>query len=210
MSAFRATVVRYRLLWSALLLLALAMGGCKRSKPQAAPEKGEGASKVEKEAPAEKPPEASPEEEPEADWDEDVLSDVPDLQSEEAPSQPEPGEPIVDPTATDQPVTAPPRAEYVTGTDKKRLGALFVDMWCAEGRGATKEELLQIYHGYDYPPLEHWHDYWSASMVDRTWVHDTVARARSRCPDVARKTKATEKLDVPAAPAKAAEPAASK
>ncbi len=213
MSVVRATTVRYRLLWSLLLLLTLALWGCKRTKPEPTPEKGKEPPKVEEKAEAPEP-EPTPQDEPAAEAPAEVL----DVVVEDAAAEEEPkvlfenvrGEPITDPTAGDSPPPAPPRGEYITGTDKKRLADLFVEMWCAEGRGASEAELLKIYHAYDYPPLANWHDYWSASMVDRSWVRDTVARARSRCPDVAQKMKRNENLEAPEPPTEPAEPAPSK
>ncbi len=213
MNVTRATIVRYRVVWCALLLTALAAWGCKRSKPQPTPEKGKEAPKAGEKAPA-----PTPEPTAEVEAAKEVPVEVADVVVSDTPVEEDAkvlfrnvrGEPITDPTATSGVPPAEPRAEYVTGTDKKRLAGLFVEMWCAEGRGASEAELLKIYHSYDYPPLENWHDYWSASMVDRSWVRDTVARARSHCPDVAQKMKMKENLDVPAAPGKAKPPTPSK
>lgn len=219
MSVDRANVVRHQPHWSVLMVavMLVVLVGCKRDKPQtpAAPKESaqkESAQKVEEKgtapavAEAEKaaPAAAEAPEDGDVQAEEDVAPAVPVVKTK-APV------PITDATSDADPTpTTAPQGEYVTGTDKKRLAGLFVDMWCAQGRGATQEELLKIYHGYDYPPLSRWHDYWSATMVDRSWVRDTVARARSRCPDVAKMQKNPAKLAVPAAPVEAASPEAAK
>ena len=68
--------------------------------------------------------------------------------------------------------------------DRERLKTLFVEMWCAEQRGASAQELLAIYHKYDYPPLENWYAVWHAASMDSQWARNILEAARSNCWDV--------------------------
>jgi hypothetical protein len=68
--------------------------------------------------------------------------------------------------------------------DRDRLKALFVEMWCAEHRGASAEELLAIYNRHDYPPLDNWYAVWHQANLDTQWTRSIVEAARSACWDV--------------------------
>jgi hypothetical protein len=176
--------------WMCVFTVALALcfasvvAGCKKNTP--APAKSEeGASK---EAPK---ADKKAKEQPDKAADEKV---------EEPIEAPEPDEAVVpDKTAKEEKVeenTPPadkmapnadgktPSADAVSAPaiDREKLSEVFVAMWCAEQKGATPEELLVIYHKYDYPPLGNWYDVWNNAVVDSRWARKVMAEARSACP----------------------------
>ncbi len=203
MSALRTLSVRSWVLWSLLLVAAFSLGGCKKKAPEGEQPKAKSEAKAPegKEQPVGEPNVApAPVEQP---------SDG-DVKEATAPA-------AATPEATLEPVEPPPElppptgsAVYATDQDKERMAELFAEMWCAELRGATKDQLFELYHKFDYPPLDRWHDDWNAVLVDRNWVRETVARARSRCPEAARNaelnappvapTKPVSGSDLPAPP----------
>jgi hypothetical protein len=91
--------------------------------------------------------------------------------------------------------------------DRDRLKALFVEMWCAEHRGASAEELLAIYNRHDYPPLDNWYAVWHQANLDTQWTRSIVEAARSACWDVVKDkvAPAAQPEGAPAAPTPAAE-----
>jgi len=93
------------------------------------------------------------------------------------------GKPPEGPVVEARPETPTP------AVDRERLKAVFVDMWCAEQRGASAEELLAIYHKYDYPPLDNWHAVWHSASVDMQWTRSILEAARSNCWDTVKDKK---------------------
>lgn len=91
--------------------------------------------------------------------------------------------------------------------DQDRLKAVFIDMWCAERSGASPQELMAIYHKYDYPPLSNWYDIWNLALQDQVWARVAFEEAKSRCAHVLKKEGNALPGVAPGAPSKPAEPA---
>ena len=145
---------------------------------------------------------AVPEKAPELASPEDATSAKPEEKAAPAPQAPveEPAARTPDDTA---PVAPKPPAPAI---DLDRLKGVYVEMWCAERKGADPDALLQLYHRFDYPPIENWYEVWNQALLNPGWARTTVAEARARCPEVAGELK-PEGADAPTAPAGAGEAA---
>jgi hypothetical protein len=65
--------------------------------------------------------------------------------------------------------------------DRDRLEKVFIELWCAEQAGATSEQLLELYHKFDYPPLANWHGVWNEALLDSIWAKTVLEKAKSKC-----------------------------
>jgi hypothetical protein len=207
MRAMRSFEIRAWLPLVLLVALALGLSGCKK-KPVAAPPQ-QGAGQEKQGEPAEPAPTSPEKTAEEATAPVDAVAEP-----EVAPAPP------AEEKAAELPQDLPRPPQVATtdtpppGPDRKRLTALFAEMWCAQRRGANGDELLDIYHKYNYPPLDQWYDLWNEALVDRNWARETVAKARTRCPELVPPKEALDpakapELGVPPKPeAEAAPPAA--
>lgn len=199
--------------WTCVFTVALALcfagaiAGCKKDTPAPAKsEKGAAKEAPQAENKAEEQPDKAPED-----------------KAEEPTKAPEPEEAVVPDKAvkvekveklTPAPDKTAPNADGATPSanavpapaiDREKLSEVFVAMWCAEQKGATPEELLVIYHKFDYPPLGNWYDVWNNAVVDTRWARKVMAEARSACPlekpaAKAQPEEAEKPLPVPAPP----------
>lgn len=78
--------------------------------------------------------------------------------------------------------------------DRDRLKEVFVDMWCAQLGGAGPDELMRIYHKYDYPPLTNWYDVWNKALTDPVWARTVMAAARAKCWNLVKKQEKNKGL----------------
>lgn len=194
------------------LCLALGIGGCKKQQPEPgkakraqqeqAVEKGEDKAKTPATQESGLPP---------------GTAGTADTSPQQDSGQPEPAEgatsgkegaeqPEEAKTPHDGPKTPSANTVAAPATDLEQLKEVFLAMWCAEQKGATPEELLTIYHKYDYPPLENWYDIWNNAVVDTRWARKVMAEARSTCPpekeaaDGKQPDKAEDPMPIPTPP----------
>ncbi len=187
----------------AALCLPLSVAGCKKEKP---------ASKTagkKQEAPAEKPVPAPTPDEPETTTEPVAAASV-DAVAE--PANPDVKAEVAGPEKAEPPAAGTPSADAVPppAIDLDRLRKVFVALWCAEQRGASPEEVLKIYHQFDYPPLENWYDIWSRAVISPGWAQSILQEARATCPppDDGPEVDPTKVLDNLPVPSGAAEPTA--
>lgn len=168
-----------------MVCVSLLSVGCKK---KSAPDKGKA---PEKTAPAAQKTRPAPEPKDTAQSDEpanDIEAPQPDTVGSATTAQLlEPPlklhEPVEKPADNPESGQQTPSANTIKApaVDRERLEKVFIELWCAEKGGATKEELLKMYHKYDYPPLANWHGVWNEAITDSIWAREVLEKARSKC-----------------------------
>ncbi|GEM_PF-5992307 len=65
--------------------------------------------------------------------------------------------------------------------DYERLMKVFVELYCAKERGASDEELYQMYRKLDYPPLDKWEPAFRQASSLYSWCEEAMNRVRQKC-----------------------------
>jgi len=191
----------------AFLCIAVGAAGCKK---QQAEKQGKQPSRK-----SEKAEQAGPEKKPgiTAEPQADISDDAGDEAAEgpaagAADKGKEPGEmEIIDPVSpeeVDKPSDKPgpsggtPSADTINepAIDKERLEKVFITLWCAEQAGASSDELLDLYHKFDYPPLANWHGVWNIAISDTIWARTVLEKAKSHCWNVVKDKEKKKKPEL--------------